>query len=119
MFGNLLNTAMKVIPTQTVELIRFIGREQDDEGAFQNTYAPPVTIRGSFQAVDAQSVKDLGFDSQKNYRRLYTSDDVKGIARGSSPDIIRYAGKRYEVVGDADWYAQDGWKSVYCVEVTE
>ena len=119
MFGNLLNTAMGVIPTQAAELRVFIGRELDDEGAYVNTYSEPRKLRGSWQAVDAEAAKELGLDVKKNYRRFYTSEDLSGVARGSSPDLLFYAGKRYDITGDADWYEQDGWKSVICVESSE
>ncbi|HAT1515912.1 TPA: hypothetical protein I8W54_004322, partial [Morganella morganii] len=85
-------------------------------GHDQNVYHKPIPISGSWQAVDTQDVNSMGLDTRQVYRRLYTSNDIKAIQRGSSPDYLVFGGKRYDVAGDADWYAQDGWKSVICIE---
>ena len=116
MFGNLLNIALGVIPSQSVELYRF--KESVKDPVFGDTpiYHDPEIIIGSWQAVDTEDVKELGLDVAKRYRRLYTSHDIKDVQRGSMPDLVMFNGIRYSVVGDADWCAQDGWKSLLCVE---
>ncbi|MDR0805948.1 MAG: hypothetical protein LBN41_04260 [Enterobacteriaceae bacterium] len=116
MFGNLLNIAARVIPQQSVTWYQFTERETDELGRWNNQYAEPVLITGSWQAVDVQDVLEMGLDTSKIYRQLYTSNPVSGVNRGSSPDYLVSGGKRYEVVGDADWYTQDGWKGLVCME---
>ncbi|WP_272674987.1 MULTISPECIES: phage collar protein [unclassified Providencia] len=117
MFGNLHRIASRYIPQQTARWFRFKGRTPDERGHDQNQYHEPVDIRGSWQAVDTQDAQSMGFDSNQVYRRFYTSHDIKGIQRGTSPDYLVFNGKKYDVMGDADWYEQDGWKSVICIEV--
>nr|ELR5224895.1 hypothetical protein [Providencia rettgeri] len=117
MFGNLHSIASRYIPQQTAQWFRFKGRTPDERGHDQNQYYEPVDIRGSWQAVDTQDAQSMGFDSNQVYRRFYTSHDIKGIQRGTSPDYLVFNGKKYDVMGDADWYEQDGWKSVICIEV--
>lgn len=117
MFGNLHRIASRYIPQQKALWFRFKGREPDDLGQDQNQYYDPVEIRGSWQAVDTQDVQTMGFDSSSIYRRFYTTHDIKAVQRGSSPDFLVFNGKKYDVMGDADWYEQDGWKSVICIEV--
>ncbi|MDK7757698.1 MULTISPECIES: phage collar protein [Providencia] len=117
MFGNLHRIASRYIPQQTALWFRFKNREPDERGHDQNQYHEPVGIRGSWQAVDTQDAQSMGFDSNQVYRRFYTSHDIKGIQRGTSPDFLVINGKKYDVMGDADWYEQDGWKSVICIEV--
>lgn len=117
MFGNLHRIASRYIPQQTALWFRFKNREPDERGHDQNQYHEPVDIRGSWQAVDTQDTQSMGFDSNMVYRRFYTSHDIKGIQRGTSPDYLVFNGKKYDVMGDADWYEQDGWKSVICIEV--
>ncbi|HCH7935183.1 TPA: hypothetical protein NHT88_001275 [Providencia rettgeri] len=117
MFGNLHRIASRYIPQQTALWFRFKKREPDERGHDQNQYHEPVDIRGSWQAVDTQDVQSMGFDSSQVYRRFYTSHDIKGIQRGTSPDYLVFNGKKYDVMGDADWYEQDGWKSVISIEV--
>ncbi|WP_265498484.1 phage collar protein [Providencia rustigianii] len=117
MFGNLHRIASRYIPQQKALWFRFKSRETDELGHDKNQYHDPVEIRGSWQAVDTQDAQSMGFDSNQVYRRFYTSHDIKGIQRGASPDYIVINGKKYDVMGDADWYEQDGWKSVICIEV--
>ncbi|MGQ7947827.1 phage collar protein [Providencia huashanensis] len=117
MFGNLHRIASRYIPQQTALWFRFKNREPDERGHDQNQYHEPVEIRGSWQAVNTQDAQSMGFDSNQIYRRFYTSHDIKGIQRGTSPDYLVFNGKKYDVMGDADWYEQDGWKSVICIEV--
>ena len=116
MFGNLLNIAAKVIPQQKAQWYQFQDREADDLGKWINRYKEPVPISGSWQAVDTRDIKNMGLDLAKVYRQLYTSHYIKGVNRGSAPDYVVFNGKRYEVVGDADWYVQDGWKGLVCIE---
>ncbi|MEX9689034.1 MULTISPECIES: phage collar protein [Providencia] len=117
MFGNLHRIASRYIPQQTALWFRFKNREPDERGHDQNQYHEPVEIRGSWQAVDTQDAQSMGFDSSSIYRRFYTAHDIKAIQRGTSPDFLVFNGKKYDVMGDADWYEQDGWKSVICIEV--
>lgn len=116
MFNNLLNIAMSVIPTQEVEWYRFKDHINDPILGNKPVYHEPVLIKGSFQATDVKDVKEMGLDINRNYRSLHTSHRVENVQRGSMPDLLVYDGKKYSVVGDADWYAQDGWKSIVCVE---
>ncbi|WP_338885315.1 hypothetical protein [Xenorhabdus sp. TH1] len=116
MFGNLQRIASRYIPQQTVLWYRFKARELDELGRWQNTYHYPIPIRGSWQAVDTQDVQEMGLDTTKVYRKLYTTHDIRHIQRGTSPDFLVFAERRYDVMGDADWYAQDGWLSIVCIE---
>lgn len=117
MFGNLHRIASRYIPQQTVLWYRFKARTPDERGHDQNTYFDPISIRGSWQSVDTQDIQSMGLDTSQVYRRFYTAHDISAVQRGTSPDLIIFKGKRYDVVGDADWYVQDGWKSVLCIEV--
>ena len=116
MFGNLNRIASRYIPQQKVLWFRFKERAPDERGNDQNYYYDPVEVRGSWQAVDTQDVQSMGLDTSQVYRRLYTSQDIKAVQRGTSPDFLVFNGRKYDVVGDADWYEQDGWKSVICIE---
>lgn len=118
MFGNLLNVAASVIPQQTVQWTRWVSREQDARGRWVDTYAEPVDVTGSFQAVEARTAKEMGFDTDKKYASLHTSHDMRDAQRGTAPDRITYGGETYDLVGDNDWFAQDGWKQLYMVRVT-
>ncbi|MCC8381089.1 hypothetical protein [Xenorhabdus sp. PB30.3] len=119
MFGNLQRIASRYIPQQTVQWYRFRSRELDALGQWQNTYHDPIAICGSWQAIDTQDGQDMGLDTAKIYRKFYTTHDIRHIQRGKSPDFLVFAGRRYDVMGDADWYEQDGWLSIVCIEAGE
>lgn len=117
MLNNLLNIALSVIPSQEVEWHQYKGETVDDAGYSIVEYEEPVPLSGSWQAVDTEDIKDLGLDISKRYQRLYVSADINGVNRGKSPDFIMFNNEKYDVVGDADWYQQNGWKSIICVKV--
>lgn len=115
MLNNLLNMALNVIPSQAVKWHRYAGETLNEAGYPTISYDDPVEISGSWQSVDMKTVKEMGLDMSKSYKQLYTSNNVKGTNRGTNPDRIEFNGAFYSVVGDADWYDQDGWKSIVCV----
>lgn len=118
MFGNLFSIAASVIPQQTVQWLRFESREQDARGRWINTYADPVPVTGSFQAMDAKTVKEMGLDVGNKYCSLHTSHDLRDTQRGEAPDRVQYAGQTYEVIGEpGDWFEQDGWKHLHLVRI--
>jgi|ERR1051326_5127332 hypothetical protein len=109
MFGNLLNKALSIIPSQTVQWKKFKERLESPTGKPISVYDPPVNIVGSWQAVDTNTMQQLGLSMDKVHRQLYTSNLVEGIQRGEGADRIIADGYEYEVVGNTDWYNQDGW----------
>lgn len=116
MLPNLLDLALGAIGTQSVVWKQFAGRTQNDRGQWITTYTDQ-TIVGSFQPVESRTIKDLGLDTAKHYHNLFTSHPVDNVNRGESPDLIVAEGKRWEVVGNTDWYLKNGWRGILCVEV--
>lgn len=112
MFGNLLNAALSVIPGQTVQWLRFQARAFTPAGKPISLYHPAVPLYGSWQAVDADTMQMLGLDVKQVHRVLYVSAPVDSIQRGKGADRLVADGYYYEVVGDADWYNQDGWRRI-------
>lgn len=114
---NLLGLALAALGGQTVEWHRFKDRTQNSRGQWITEYHEPADIFGSWQPVDAQAVKELGLDTTKRYHNLYTSHPVDNVNRGQAPDLIIVNDRRHEVVGNTDWYQQNGWRGLLCVEV--
>lgn len=114
---NLLGIALTAIGSQALEWHAFAGNMENDLGQDVPTYAAPVTIYGSFQPIDARTVEQMGFDVTKQYRNFYTANNLQTVKRETSPDYAVFMGRKYEVAGDADWYAQDGWKGILFVDV--
>jgi len=115
--SNLLNIALGVIGTQSVLWRQATGRTENRLGQWITAYADPVPVKGSMQSVDRMKYQTLGLDLAKSYYNLYISQPIEGIARGESPDLIDYNGRRHEVVNVLDWSPQDGWRGVMVVDV--
>lgn len=118
-FGtNLLNVAAGLIGVQVVAWRRFTGRAPNAAGIQVDTYAASVDVEGSFQPVPATLLQQLGLDMTKNYATFYASRDFGDPDRDKAGDLLTYAGLTYKVISKNPWYAQDGWESVMCVQVT-
>ncbi len=117
MIPNLLNIALGAVGSQSVVWRAFKSRTQNGRGQWVTTYEDDRPIDGSWQPVDSQTVKDLGLDTTKRYHNLYAPHPVDQVNAGESPDLIVADGRRHEVVGNADWYQQNGWRGILCVEV--
>lgn len=114
---NLLNLALGAIAPQYGQWLKFIGNTQNSQGQDIPLYAPPETILGSFQSTDARTIQEMGLDVTAKYRTLYTSNPVAVTERGTSPDLLIYFGRKYQVAGELDWVNQDGWKGVVLVDI--
>lgn len=114
---NVLNIALGVIATQTVQILRATGRTQNAVGAWVTTYASPVSHRVSWQPVDAKKYEQLGLDLAKEYHNIWMRAPVDGIQRGESPDRFIYGGRLHDVVDVRDWYGQDGWVEILVIDI--
>jgi len=116
--SNLLNLAFGLIGRQPVQWSRFLGLSTNAAGVKVPTWASPQPLPGSFQPVSRSLIQTLGLDFNKNYANFYASADVLDVLRNATGDRLIYAGKTYQALSNTDWFAQDGWKGVMCVEVT-
>lgn len=114
---NLLNMCLTLIAKQVITYYQFESRAPNAVGQDITTYLSPVSIVGSFQAVPRKLYREYGLDLQKDFSTFYTSNNLLDITRDVSGDQIVYNGRRYQVESDNDWYAQDGWKGVLCVDL--
>ena len=115
--SNLLNMALTLIHKQVVQYYQYVSRTPNSVGQDITTYAAPISMYGSFQAVRRELYETYGLDLQKDYSTFYTSNNVLDVTRNVSGDQLVYQGRRYQVESDNDWYAQDGWKGVLVVDL--
>lgn len=115
--SNLLNMCLTLIAKQAVTYYEFLSRAENAVGQDITTYEAPVTLYGSFQAVPKKLYELYGLDLQKEYSTFYASNDLLDINRDVSGDQIVYNSRRYQIESANDWYAQDGWKGVLCVDI--
>lgn len=114
---NLLSIALGAITPESGEWIRFIGNTTNSQGQDIPAYDLPVPITGSFQSTDAQTVQQMGLDVTAKHRTLYTESQVSIVDRSTSPDLLVFYGRKYQVVGELDWINQDGWKGIVLVDI--
>lgn len=115
--SNLLNIALSVITHSPITLYVATGRVENAIGEWVTTYAPAYPVEGSWQPVDRTKYEALGLDLMKNYYTFYTSEVVRSINRGESPDLCERNGRKYSAVGDVPWNDVDGWQSVTFVDI--
>jgi len=116
--SNLLNMAMGLIGAQRVQWLRFDMMATNAAGVDVPGFLEPVEVTGSFQAVSANLIKELGLDFTRNYATFFASQNFGDVNRGKTGDRLIYAGRTYQIESETPWFSQDGWKYVLCVELT-
>lgn len=115
--ANLLSLAMGPLARQELQHCAFVSRAVDGAGEYVSTFADPVTITGSFQAINRATYQLLGLNLQKAYANLYTSADVRTLGRDREGDLLTYLGETWQAESDQDWRGVDGWRKILCVRV--
>lgn len=115
--SNLLNLALSVIDSQTLEYHAFAGRQTNAAGYDVAEYAEPVPVVGSFQPVPRTQYANLGLDYQKTYWNFYVSADLLDVSRDVSGDQLVFDGLRYQCESITPWRSIDGWNAVLCSEI--
>lgn len=117
--ANLLSIAARVIRMETLQHRAFVSRALNAAGDYESTFAAPVDIQGSFQAVNVKLYQQLGLNLAKNYGMLYTSANVQATTRDREGDRITFGGKTWQCESDQNWQAMDGFKKMLCIEVPQ
>lgn len=118
--SNLLKKALKLIPGESYQYIKFLGEEPNAMGVMIPTYAEAVTItpaNGMVQSPENSLYQQLGLDLDKNYKIFYGAVSIKGNEEQPQPDRFIYDGKTFETVRNTDWFNYDGWCGVLAVEL--
>lgn len=117
--SNLLNLAMSVLGKQSFDYIAYTGRDSNEIGIFQDSYAAPVPMTGSVQPVQRTLYEQMGLDFQKNYHTFYLSQLVGDVARGRAGDKFTYDGKSWQCLSTFPWHSMDGWTECTCVQIPD
>lgn len=115
--NNLLNRALRLIPPETFQHVRFNGDTLNDFGVSVPNYSEPITLKGSVQVPELVLYQQLGLELEKNYRIFYGAQLVQGNETQRQPDRFIYKSKTYEVVKNTPWFEYDGWCGVLAVEI--
>lgn len=116
--SNLLAQALTVIAKQPFNYYANTGRTTSTNGQLVATYAMPVAVQGSWQAVPRSLFYFLGLDLQKNYANVYVPQSILDVSRNKSGDQFEFQGHRYQVESITPWYGIDGWVQCLCVMVS-
>lgn len=126
--SNLLEDAFLAIDPLEIKWLRYRDRVLSDAGMWITGYDDPVVVEASVQAVNRSRYLSMGLDFAKNYVMLYLSQDVLDTQRDSSPDRFILPDNRvYQVVGETDWFGEDGswatgangWTAVLVVKLSK
>lgn len=115
--SNLLTQALQIIAAQSITYLAYKSRTANGIGLWVNTYAAPVTIRGSFQPVPRSLMEILGLDMNKSYVNIFVPRSIIDIARDVSSDQFQYCGITYQALSITPWVNIDGWNQVLAVMV--
>ena len=116
--SNLLSAALGLIASQPVQYLQNTGRATNSAGVQIATFAPAITVsQGSVQPVPRSRFQVLGLSMEKSYVTWFVSRNVVGLERDYSGDRIQYAGRVYQLESETEWFHQDGWISVICVDI--
>lgn len=116
---NLLKMALTMVQRQGLTYYQASGRVLNSLRQYVTTFAPGVTMYGSWQPVPRNLVKLYGLDLQKNYFTFYTSNNVLDLDRDITADQVAFNGQLYQVESNNDWFQLDGWKGILCVHIGE
>lgn len=115
--ANLLSQALTVIAPSACLHFATTGRSLNSVGQWVSSYADPVSIFASVQAVPRNVYKMMGLDWQKSYVQFYSISLVQDLTRDTSGDLLEWNGRRYELQSKNDWRPIDGWAGVVGVDV--
>lgn len=117
--SNLLEDAFDAIDTIEVQHLAYGSRVENAVGQWVTTYADPVVVEASVQAVPRSAYVELGLDFQKQFVQVFANISVNDVARDVTGDrFILDDGLLYQVASQIDWFTHDGWVGVLCVRVT-
>lgn len=118
--NNLLKLALKIIPGESYEYLKYEGEQVNALGIKVPTYAQAQTITpdiGIVQSPENSIYQQLGLSLDKNYKIFYGAVNIQGNEEQPQPDRFIYRGKTFETIRNSNWFNYDGWCGVLAVEV--
>lgn len=115
--SDILALALSVLGTDSVQYYSFVSRAVNAIGYEEATYAEPVAVEGSVQALPRSEFEKLGLDLAKEYVYFFASLDMQNAGRDRANDYLGWDGSRWDIVNVTSWYAVDGWAQVLAVRI--
>lgn len=112
---NVLARALKIIPKQQVTYKKFLRVSVNEIGNQVNVYDNPVTVEGSIQPTDQDTLYKLGIANTGDIYTVYLRGSAVSIAQIQSNDlIIGSNGQVYNIFRSDIWfdYPDQDWNRV-------
>ena len=118
MLENVLLSALRIIPPETLYYEKYQGTSVNEIGLNIPTYSAPLEIKGSIQYhISEKMYQAYGLDLNKNYALVDIPANVLGIQSGNkTPDRLTFHGKNWIVVKCNNWFIYNGWVKLVVVE---
>ena len=113
---NVLQAALRVIPKQQITYKKFLGQVPTPIGLLKNAYSEGVTVTGSIQPIDADTMYKLGIANTGDVFTCWLHGDVVSVAEIQSNDLIIGAdGAVYNVFRSEKWsgYPFQDWNMIF------
>ena len=102
---NVLARALRIIPKQRVTYKKFLRVSVNEIGNQVNVYDTPVTVEGSIQPTDQDTLYKLGIANTGDIYTVYLRGSAVSIAQIQSNDlIIGSNGQVYNIFRSDIWY---------------
>lgn len=112
---NLLKSALKIIPKQTVYYRKFIRRTPNALGNMVNTYSTKKATIGSIQPAGRDMIYKLGIADTGDLYTVYLHGDIAGTGKLQSNDqILDSKGNIYNIIRTDEWfdYPHQDWNKL-------
>lgn len=115
---NLLNLALSVQPKQTVQYFAYGGSVLQPDGRKVSSFAAPVNLVGSFQPVPRSAYQAMGLDFSREFVSFFASSAIAVLQRDIAGDEFVFAGSRYHVMSNTEWFNVNGWNANLAVKIS-
>lgn len=102
---NVLRSALRLIPKQHITYKKFVRVSSNNLGNQINVYEDPITVIGSIQPADNDTLYKLGIANTGDYFICYIHGNALSIAQLQSNDVIIGSdGQVYNIFQSEMWY---------------
>ena len=115
--SNLFAQAIRLIAPTRIQYFEYTGRTQNAARQWVASFAEPVELIASVQMVPRAKYVQYGLDFQRQYIKVWASQDFIDLARDASGDKFTWGGSVYQLESQNTWFLQDGWASCMAVEI--
>jgi hypothetical protein len=114
--SDILEDALMVIDTDTVQYYSYYSDVTNDAGIVIPTYLNPIDVDGSLQAMPLSQVEKLGYDMSREYVVFFAQMPMYEASRDRGADYFTFNENRYSIVNVTNWHMIDGWAEVTAIK---